>query len=58
MFGSSFDRCDAALDLTGPDRLGVRIGRLLDAPEQFGRQFGARLEIESQGLSETGPRGS
>src|SRR5947208_5490691 len=50
--GTSLDRGDAASDLDLPRRLGIWVGRSVETSEQFRREFGARLDIELEGVRE------
>jgi hypothetical protein len=44
----SLDRCDATLDLVIPCLPGIRIGRSIQACEQFGREFSPSIVIEPE----------
>ena len=52
VFGSSFNGRDATSDLSVPGGLGIWIGWAVNASQQLGGQFGARPEVESQGVRE------
>ena len=54
LYGAGLDRGNAALNLQGPRRVGVRVCRTIQARQKFSGYLRAGLEVEAQGIGKNG----